>query len=147
MKHLFVILLLAISTFSYGQNNTVSWAFESKKTGKNEYTLYLKATIKDGWYVYSQYLESDDGPVRTEIVLEDEGTISLDGKAVEEGQQIKGYDNLFDMNIIKYKKHLTITQKIHTKGDEKVKGYITFMTCNDEQCLPPTDVPFEIKLK
>lgn len=148
MKYLFSILLLTLTSLSYAQtNNTISWTFESKKTAANEYTVLMKATVKEGWYVYSQYLESDDGPVRTEIVLEENEAVELVDQATEEGEKITGYDSLFDMNITKYKKHLTITQKIKAKKGQQLKGYITFMTCNDEQCLPPTDVPFDITLK
>lgn len=148
MKYLFSILLVTFSVFTYAQNNnTVSWSFESKKTASNEYTIQMKATIKDGWYVYSQYLESDDGPIRTAIVLEENAGVELVGKAEEEGNKVSGFDSLFDMDITKYKKQLIITQKIKASKVKTLKGYITFMTCNDEQCLPPTDVPFEIKLK
>ncbi|WMX15535.1 MULTISPECIES: protein-disulfide reductase DsbD domain-containing protein [unclassified Aureispira] len=148
MKYLFSILLVTFSVLTYAQNNnTVSWSFESKKTASNEYTIQMKATIKDGWYVYSQYLESDDGPIRTAIVLEENAGVELVGKAEEEGNKVSGFDSLFDMDITKYKKQLIITQKIKASKVKTLKGYITFMTCNDEQCLPPTDVPFEIKLK
>ncbi len=148
MKYLFSILFLTFTTLSFAQtNNTTSWTFESKKTAPNEYTITMKATVKEGWYVYSQYLESDDGPIRTEIILEENEGIELVGKATEDGDKIAGFDDMFDMNIIKYKKHLTITQKVKAKKAKTFKGYITFMTCNDEQCLPPTDVSFEVKLK
>lgn len=147
MKYLFAALFLSLSSLTYAQNNTVSWTFESEKTGDNEYTIYLNATVQEGWYVYSQYLESDDGPVRTEIVLDKNEALSLDGKATEEGNKIEGFDALFEMNIIKFKKHLKIAQKVKITGSTTLKGYLTFMTCNDEQCLPPSDVPFELKLK
>lgn len=148
MKYLFSILFVTFTTLSFAQTNSiVSWTFESKKTAPNEYTIQIKATVKDGWYIYSQYLESDDGPIRTEIVLEENEGIVLIEKATEEGNQVSGFDEMFDMNIIKYKKQLVITQKVTAKKSKKFKGYITFMTCNDEQCLPPTDVPFEITLK
>jgi hypothetical protein len=148
MKYLFCLLLFAVVNNSFAQeNNTVSWEIESKKDKKNEYSLNFNATVKEGWYVYSQYLESDDGPVRTEIVLEDNAAIKTDGKATEEGSKIEGFDKLFEMNITKFKKHLKITQKVKTTGPATIKGYITFMTCNDEMCLPPSDLPFEIQLK
>ena len=148
MKYLFSILFVTFTSLSFAQtNNTTSWTFESKKTAPNEYTVIMKATVKDGWYVYSQYLESDDGPVRTEIFLDENEGIELVGKSTEDGNKVTGYDSLFDMNIIKYKKQLTITQKVKAKKGEKFKGSLTFMTCNDEQCLPPSDIPFEIILK
>lgn len=148
MKYLFSALFLICTMLSYAQtNNTISWTFESQKTAPNEYTIIMKATVNDGWYVYSQYLESDDGPIRTEIILEENEGVELVEEAKEEGNKVSGYDEMFDMNITKYKKHLTITQKVKATKAKQLKGYITFMTCNDEQCLPPTDVPFEIKLK
>jgi thiol:disulfide interchange protein DsbD len=148
MKYLFSILFVTFSTLSFAQtNNVVSWTFESKKTAPNEYTIKMKATVNDGWYIYSQYLESDDGPIRTEIVLEENEGIELIGKAEEEGNKVSGFDEMFDMNIVKYKKQVTFTQKVKAKKLENFKGYVTFMTCNDEQCLPPTDVEFEITLK
>ena len=147
MQYLFSILLLTLATLSFGQNNTVSWKFSAEKVGTNEYTIHLDATVKDGWYVYSQYLESDDGPVRTSITFEGNSAIKPEGTPTEEGNKIKGYDNLFGMNITKYKKHLKISQTIKTEKATTLKGYVTFMTCNDEQCLPPTDVPFELELK
>ena len=148
MKYLFSILFVSFATLSFAQTNkVVSWTFESKKTAPNEYTVKMKATVNDGWYIYSQYLESDDGPIRTEIVLEKNEGIELLGKATEEGNKIAGYDEMFDMDIIKYKKQVVFTQKVKAKKLEKFKGYVTFMTCNDEQCLPPTDVEFEITLK
>jgi thiol:disulfide interchange protein DsbD len=148
MKYLFSILFVTFATLSFAQtNNTTSWTFESKKTAPNEYTITIKATIKEGWYVYSQYLESDDGPVRTEIILDKNEGIELVEKATEEGNKVSGFDDMFGMNIIKYKKTLSITQKVKAKKGEKFKGFVTFMTCNDEQCLPPSDVPFEITLK
>lgn len=147
-KYLIAICFLTIANFAYSQeNNTVTWSFESKKTAPKEYTIYLTATVKDGWYVYSQYLDSDDGPVKTQIVLDKNEDISLDGKATEEGGKIEGFDELFEMNITKYKKQLVIAQKVKITKSTTVKGVVTFMTCNDEQCLPPSDVKFELKLK
>jgi len=148
MKYLFSILFITLTTLSFAQtNDIVSWTFESKKTAPNEYVVTMKATINEGWYIYSQYLESDEGPIRTQIILEENEGINLEGKATETGHKVSGFDDMFDMNIVKYKKQLLITQKVSAQKSEKFKGYITFMSCNDEQCLPPSDVPFEITLK
>jgi thiol:disulfide interchange protein DsbD len=147
MKYLYTIIFLISCALCYGQNNTVSWTFESKKTNSKEYTLIFNASIQEGWYVYSQFLESDDGPVPTELVLQENKNIALEGKANEEGQKIEGFDKLFEMNITKFKKNLKISQKIKTTGPTTIKGYLTFMTCNDEMCLPPSDVPFELQIK
>lgn len=148
MKYILLLLLTTISLHIKAQpeNNTVSWDFSSKKIAKNEFLLILKAKVNKGWYIYSQYLESDDGPVRTELVFDDDINVKKEGKALEKGNMIDAYDNLFSMNIKKFKDELIIEQKIVTEL-KSIKGFITFMTCNDESCLPPSDVKFELNLK
>jgi len=51
---------------------------------------------------------------------------------------------MFDMNITKYKHDFTITKRLKlTKDIETIKGFLEYMTCDDEQCRPPTAVEFE----
>jgi len=148
MKFILACSFLLIATLGYSQkNDKVSWSFDSKKTGSKEYTVTFKGEVKEGWYIYSQYLESDDGPVRTQLVIENNSAIRPEGKPEEAGTKVEGYDELFGMNIIKYKKSITISQKLVVEEPTTITGYITFMSCDDSQCLPPVDVPFEIKLK
>lgn len=148
MKFILACSFLLIATLGYSQtNDKVSWSFDSKKTGNKEYTITFKGIVKDGWYIYSQYLESDDGPVRTQLVIENNPSIRPEGKPEETGTKVEGYDELFGMNIAKFKKSITITQKLTVDEPTTISGYITFMTCDNTQCLPPVDVPFEITLK
>ncbi len=42
----------------------VKWSYGAKKTGKNEAVIFLKATIDDGWHIYSTK-QKDGGPVKT----------------------------------------------------------------------------------
>jgi thiol:disulfide interchange protein DsbD len=149
MKYLVTLILflaLNLQLFAQNTNQTVQWEFSQKKTAVNEYELHFKAKVQPGWYVYSQYLESDDGPIRTEIVYEQASDTEKLGKSSEKGEMIDGYDDMFDMNIKKFKKELHIIQKIRTEL-KTISGYVTFMTCNDESCLPPSDVPFRLELK
>ena len=47
------------------------------------------------------------------------------------------------MYIVKYKKQATFTQRIKAaEGLKEVAGYIEFMTCDEEKCLPPTEIEF-----
>ena len=59
---LFLVFLLSGLTQSFAQVlNPVKWESTSKQISDNEYDLIFTATIDDGWTIYSQYLESDDG--------------------------------------------------------------------------------------
>lgn len=148
MNWLFALLLLTSTALvAQPSNPHVTWKATAKKTATNTYTLTLSADIAEHWYVYSQYLESEDGPIPTEVVLEEGSPWKATEDAKESGEQIKGYDELFGMNITKYKHRFVITQTLTTQEEAtSIKGYITFMSCDDHQCLPPTDVPFEVSL-
>lgn len=141
-------LLLCLSTFSLlGQDSPVTYTWEAKALGGNEYELVFKAKIQDGWYTYSQYLESEDGPIPTSINFESNNETKI-GKATEQtskaAYKVSGFDEMFDMNITKYKKDLVIQQKIKVKDPSKpVAGYLEYMTCDNTKCMPPTAVEFE----
>ncbi|NNF21723.1 MAG: hypothetical protein HKN67_07260, partial [Saprospiraceae bacterium] len=90
---------------------------------------------------------SDDGPTPTLIEFEDPGNFEiLDNK--EKGKKKQGPDPLFDnVEVIKFlaSEPFVITQKIKS-GTDKIKGYLTYMACDHEKCLPPTYVDFEFDL-
>ena len=147
MKEFSLCLLLTIcfSISAFCQLEPVSWNVDTE-VSPEEVTIKYTATIDEGWYVYSQYLESDLGPIPTSINFDTEG-IEMIGKVEEMGDKKEGYDKLFEMNISKYSKTLTLVQKLKRTDDLKnIKGYIEFMTCDNNRCLPPTSVDFDIKV-
>ena len=138
---LVVALLLGQSLLQAQVLQPVTWAFTVEQAGGKTYLVHT-ATIKDGWTVYSQYLDSEDGPVATEITYEELAGAKLVGKGVEGGGKVSGYDDIFRMNVTKFKHDYKIRQEVQQLGDKPVKGYLTFMVCDKTQCLPPTDVDF-----
>jgi len=154
MKRVLLNFVLAISLLSFsavalnGQILTpVSWEFSAEATDQeNEYVLTFSAEIDEGWVIYSQYLESEDGPIATEFNYESEGH-QLVGKSEEIGTMKTEYDGIFDMELKKLSGKVDFKQKINTDGTVKaVSGYLVFMCCDKERCLPPTDVEFSIDL-
>ena len=143
--------MLAFAATAFGQiYNPVKWSFSSKQLSDTEFNLVYTATLEDGWYIYSQYLESDDGPVRTSFTYDKGSHFSLAGKNVETSSHRKELDDpLFDnMHVIKFAEKVVFTQKIKlTDASKPISGYLSFMTCNNERCLPPTDVDFSFQLK
>jgi thiol:disulfide interchange protein DsbD len=126
----------------------VKWSFDYKAVSDTEFDLIFKAEMEPKWAIYSQYLESDDGPIPTSFQYDEGGHFKLVGKNAETGYKKEGFDPLFEMNVVKYLKHAEFTQRIKvTDLSKPVTGYLTFMTCDDERCLPPTDVDFSFTLK
>ncbi|MEO5907242.1 MAG: protein-disulfide reductase DsbD domain-containing protein, partial [Saprospiraceae bacterium] len=143
-------LLLALGYFfastATGQiYNPVKWTFELQPDGKDQYTVVAKAAIQDGWWVYSQHLKGEDGPIPTSIHFDEGAHFKLFGKNKESDNAKKIFDKVFEMEVIKFQKYFTIEQKVKVIDSSKpIKGYLEFMTCDDERCLPPTEADFEL---
>ena len=131
---------------SISQDSPVQYTWEAKALGGNEYEITFKAKIKEGWYTYSQYLESEDGPIATSVNFEsgnEKKTVKATEETSKSSNKLSGFDKMFDMNITKYKKNLKISQKIEvTDINKEVSGYLEYMTCDDTKCMPPTAVEF-----
>src|SRR5690606_37825359 len=114
----------------------VKWSMSVRKLGEGKFEVESVATIDDGWSVYSQYLESEDGPVATSFTYEVGEHFNLLGKNTETGNLKKAYDKFFDMEIAKFNGSATFTQQIEITDElQPVYGFLTFMTCDDRQCL------------
>jgi thiol:disulfide interchange protein len=122
----------------------VKWIWAAKIINDTEWEARFEAKIDEGWTVYSQFLESEDGPVATSFSFENaeskDKAVETTSKSENKKQE---FDKTFEMVLTKYKKNLVIVHKLKVKsGTKEIKGYVTFMTCNAEECLPPRDIDF-----
>lgn len=126
----------------------VKWQFDLEQINETEYNVIITANIKNGWYVYSQHLESDMGPIATSITFDNASEFELISETEEIGNKIEKFDKLFDMNIAKYAQKVKFVQKIrNSKNAKAVEGSLEFMTCDDQQCLPPKSLEFKLDFK
>jgi len=143
-----ILLFTATIPLSAQILEPVKWSFSTEKVSDNEHNLIFTAAIDDEWTVYSQFT-SDNGPVPTMLTFENIEGAELIGKASEKGHKKEGMDKLFGVNVIKFlgDEDFVMTQKVKvTDASKPIVGYLTFMTCNDKTCLPPTDVDFSFNL-
>ncbi len=146
----FLVVLISTSFAAFGQIlEPVKWSMEQKHVAGDEFELVFTAKIEDGWKVYSQYLESDDGPIRTSFNFDKGEHYELVGKTEEaEANRKKVFDEVFKMNLITFKKEGVFTQKVKVKDYTKpIVGYLEFMCCDATRCLPPSEEDFEFALK
>lgn len=147
MKFALTAFALLFTASLFAQLNPVKWTYSAVKTSDDHYDITFTATIEKGWYIYSQYLESEDGPIATSFTFNKNQAVEKLGKSTEDGHKKEGFDSMFSMNIVKYSDEVKFVQPIHTKGTvASVKGFLTYMTCDGEKCLPPKDVDFDIPL-
>ena len=144
LASLFIVIFVSISYFATGQIlEPVKWEFDSRLTGDNGAELIFKATIDDGWHLYSQFIE-EGGPIPTGFYFDESDGYEVVGKTIEP-EPIKYYDESFKMDLAYFGHEVIFTQKVKLLTDKKVviKGYLEFMCCDDEKCLPPDDEEFE----
>jgi len=148
MKKIFILFFTLLSVITSAQIfNPVTWDFSQKQISDHEIELQFKATIDEGWHLYSQFIE-EDGPVPTEFTFTTEGGYSLVG-IPKEGVPIEEFDPNFDM-ILKYFGHEAIfTQivQVSSAEDFSLDGNVYFMVCDEAQCLPPEEVEFSFEIK
>jgi len=148
MKYLILSLAFIFAgNILTAQETPVKWSFAAEKVSEQEFDIVITANIDEGWSVYSQYLESDEGPIKTSFEFETSGNLELIGQTAEAGNKKESYDELFGMNLIKYSKKAEFTQRVKVKNSsEPISGFLTYMTCDETSCLPPKDVDFSISL-
>jgi thiol:disulfide interchange protein len=136
-------LIFTIGLFA---QTPTTWKFDKKDLGNGEYEFTYTAAISSGWVTYSMLVDPDLGPVPTEISIEKPPKGVKIGKVVESTKNRKsGYDKLFGGEVIKFSKQAVYTQKItidENYNGDAIEGYVYFMTCNDEKCMPPKYIDF-----
>jgi len=148
MRAFFILFFSAvICSAAFGQLEPVKWSFEAEKVNEKEYDIIFTADIERGWSVYSQFLDGQDGPIATSFNFASTEAIKLVGQAKEAGNKKEIFDKTFGMKLTKFSGKARFTQRV--KVDEaatSIQGYLTFMTCDDNSCLPPADIDFDIDL-
>ncbi|MBQ8190564.1 MAG: thioredoxin family protein [Bacteroidaceae bacterium] len=120
----------------------IKFQAELKKISDTEAELVFNATIDAGWHLYSTDLP-EDGPVSATINFDKMEGAELVGKLTPQGKVIEHFDNMFEMTLRYFEGKGTFVQKVKfTGGNYALKGYLQYGACNDENCLPPTDVEF-----
>lgn len=125
----------------------VKWKTELKKLSGNEAEIIFTAQIDKGWHVYSVDMGSD-GPVSASFHTDVLKGAQLVGKLTPRSKVTTEYDKMFEMNLRFFEGTAVLAQKVKITGKEyTMEGYLEYGACNDESCLPPSQVPFSFSGK
>ena len=149
MKKKFILsCLLTVMTLlpAWAQiQDPVKFTSKWNSISKEEAEIIFTATVEEGWHVYSTELP-EGGPISATFNAEKMEGVELDGKLTPRGKEIEKFDPLFEMKVRFLEGNATFVQKLKiTKPDYVLEGYMEFGACNDENCLPPTQVEFSFK--
>lgn len=142
----FVLLLFAVAVQAQIQD-PVKFNSELKILAADEAEVVFTAAIDKGWHVYSTDL-GDGGPISATFNVEKIFGAEVVGKLKPVGKEIFTFDKLFEMKVRYFENTAQFVQKLKlTGGAYQIEGYLEYGACNDENCLPPTQVPFKFSGK
>ena len=127
--------------------NPVTFSVTQKKVGDDTLEVVFQGTVDAGWHVYGTDI-ADGGPTRAELTLETQKGLKPDGKLRVTGKLHKAMDEMFGMEVSYMEGTASFVQRfVITEPTYEVSGFLTYGACNDENCIPPTDVEFSFKGK
>ena len=111
-----------------------------KTNNTAEAEIVFSGTIDNGWHVYSTNL-GNDGPIEATFHVNKLEGAELVGPLTPRGKEISEYDNMFGMKLRYFEKNVQFVQKVKfTKPQYNIDAYLEYGACNDEMCMPPTEV-------
>ncbi|MDD4431265.1 MAG: cytochrome c biogenesis protein CcdA [Bacteroidales bacterium] len=145
------ILLQVLFLFGFGnplqaqEKHPVQWSFELNKVEEGLLDLVFTADIAGPWYLYDINLP-EGGPVSTAVHYDKLEGCSLEGALRNISKAKPYYEAVFEMNLRKHEETAVFAQRIRISNPDAflIEGYVEFMACNNENCLPPEQVEFKL---
>lgn len=127
------------------QQNPVHFSVQQKQVSPTEVEVIFTAKIDQGWHVYSTNLPAD-GPTSASLHVDKAEGVTPVGKLTPRGKELNVYDKTFEMKLRYFENSVGFVQRYKiTAKTYSIKGYLEYGACNDEMCLPPTQVEFNFK--
>ena len=142
------MLLMFVVLAAHAQiQDPVKFKTELKALSDTEGEIIFTAAIDPGWHVYSTNL-GDGGPISATFNVDKKNGLELVGKLKPVGNEISTFDKLFQMKVRYFESTAQFVQKIKfIASTYTIEGYLEYGACDDESCLPPTQVPFNLSGK
>lgn len=142
---LLILFTLLFSLTAMAQQNPVHFSVQQKQVSPTEVEVIFTAKIDQGWHVYSTNLPAD-GPTSATLHLDKSEGVTPVGKLTARGKELNVYDKTFEMKLRYFENSVGFVQRYKiTAKTYSIKGYLEYGACNDEMCLPPTQVEFNFK--
>ena len=139
----FLLLSFVVYALQAQIKDPVKFKTELTTLSDTEAEVVFTATIDKGWHVYSTDL-GDGGPISATFNVDNKSGVELVGKLKPVGKEVATFDKLFEMKVRYFENTAKFVQKVKfTGGAYAIEGYLEYGACDDESCLPPTQVPFK----
>jgi thiol:disulfide interchange protein DsbD len=152
-KLIFLVTILFCFTFSnlFAQlKNTPVWKISSSKTAANigdEIDIVLTSVIEKDWYMYSNDMDPNLGPITAEFTWSKDKSYQLVGKTMPIGSH-KHYEEVWPGTVSTMKGTAKFIQKVKIlTANPKIKVALYFQECSEVtgMCMPPYEQEYEVK--
>lgn len=131
------LLIGSVATFAQAPEATAKWSVSSKAVSDNVFELTFKASIEDGWHIYT--IDHAYNPIVIEFAESPEYSLEGTLNQVTEPTEFKGEKVFFDS--------VKLTQLVKLTGSEAtVTGEVSWSGCNDQFCAAPETWEFSVPL-
>ncbi len=138
------MLVLCLGAWAQFEN-PVKFTVEKRTVSDTEFEVVFTGSIESGWHVYGSDI-ADGGPTKTAIILEKQEGVKPSGALKAVGNVHRGMDPMFEMEVSYFENTATFVQRFIITGEKyDLSGYLTYGACNDQNCMPPTDVDFSFQ--
>jgi len=143
---LFGLAVFAGSMVMAQSSKEVTWNFTAKKISDKKYEIHMTATVGGDYHIYAQ--NAGDGPIPTSFKFAKNPLIVPAGKIQEIGKMVTKMESAWGHDVRYYEKTVDFVQVVNLKSNAKTSfaGKVEFMVCNDQQCLPPSDVDIKVNV-
>ena len=139
----FLLLSFVVYALQAQIKDPIKFKTELTPLSDTEAEVVFTAAIDKGWHVYSTDL-GDGGPISATFNIDNKSGVELVGKLKPVGKEVATFDKLFEMKVRYFENTAKFVQKVKfTGGAYAIEGYLEYGACDDESCLPPTQVPFK----
>ena len=136
-----LLLLTALTTVAFAQMvEPIHFSAQLKTSSTDEAEIIFTAKIDKGWHLYSTEL-GEDGPISASFHINKMDGAQTVGKLMPRGKEVSQFDNMFGMKLRFFEGTGSFVQKIKfTKANYDIDCYLEYGACNDEMCLPPSQI-------
>ena len=135
--------LLCLIAVHAQMEDPVKWNIQLVPVEESLYDISFQAKMDAGWHLYDMNLP-EGGPVSTSFNFDKSEGVELVGDVTTSSQPVREHDSSFNMELSWFENDVTFVQriKITDEANMDVAGYVRYMTCNDQNCMPPTEETF-----
>jgi thiol:disulfide interchange protein DsbD len=149
-KYLFLLSLVLSGALGLHAQvlEPVKWKFSLNRISDTQVEVVADATIDDNWHLYSTKIPAG-GPIPTSLNIEPSGSLKLVGEVKQSPEPKPFFDEAFQMELGYFSNTARLTQLVDLSSDASlaIEGYVEFMVCDDQRCLPPERIDFELKVE